>query len=133
MFAVSIALALSVITKAENTMLLFGHLTHAEVEKEIENCNSFLEIFYQDSYMIKLKHRQRLADVSLSNDEQSYRQTLNQRPPARSGNNSEMELREASAGQSMARISVNRIEYMEKELHLRTEGELILSQTEQDN
>lgn len=130
---VATLLALSVITKADSTMLLFGHLTRGEVEKEIDNCNSFLEVFYQDSYMIKLKQRQRLSDVSLSNDEQSYRQPSATRPALRSANNSEMELRDASASPSMARFSVNRIEYMEKELHLRTEGELILSQTEQDN
>lgn len=47
--------ALSVVSAVDRTLLLFGFMTRAEVEKEMENCNSFLDIFYQDSYLIKLK------------------------------------------------------------------------------
>ncbi len=56
-FLVIVLLALSVVTTTDNTMLLFGHMTHAEVNREADNCHSFLEVFYRDSYMIKLKSR----------------------------------------------------------------------------
>ena len=47
-------------------MLLFGYLTRHEIEKEMDNCNSFLDLFYQDSYMIKLKQRQKSGDCNTS-------------------------------------------------------------------
>ena len=48
-------------------MLLFGYLTKHEIEREIDNCNSFLDVFYQDSYMIKLKKRQKVDFMTSSN------------------------------------------------------------------
>jgi len=71
-FLVAIILAISVVTTTDMIMLMFGHMTHYEVDKEIENCNCFLEVFYQDSYMIRLKNRQKMRETaninSYSND-----------------------------------------------------------------
>lgn len=60
--AIVIPLWVSVLKSIEQTILLFGHMSRSEIDKEIENCNSFLEIFYQDSYLVRLKRKQQIKD-----------------------------------------------------------------------
>ncbi len=66
------------------------------------------------------------------NDDQTLQQShSNSRSVIRSMKTGELDFKELSA--NAAKASVSRIEFLEKELHLRTEGELMLSQTEQEN
>jgi hypothetical protein len=58
MFVVAIVVGVSVVNSIQNTIMLFGHIGRYEIDREVENCNSFLEIFYQDSYLVGLKRRQ---------------------------------------------------------------------------
>lgn len=62
-----IPLTLSLLNTINETIMLFGHMSRHEIEKEIDNCNSFLEIFYQDSYLIWLKKKQKIKDILLAN------------------------------------------------------------------
>ena len=51
-------LAMVMVSLIEGTMIILGHLTGPEIDKEIENCNSFLQVFYKDSYLVHLKNKQ---------------------------------------------------------------------------
>lgn len=64
---VVLPLSLSLLTTIDQTILLFGLMSRQEIEREIENCNSFLDIFYQDSYLIWLKKKQRMKEHVLVN------------------------------------------------------------------
>ncbi len=129
---VSMFLALSVVSTTDGTLLLFGYMRKEEIEKEVVNCQNFLEIFYQDSYIIKLKQRQLIKETNMFEDptlRNSMKSGLSS--PGLLGS-SRMELHDPPS-RNTVNFSINRIEYLEKELHLRTDGELMLSQSEQDN
>jgi hypothetical protein len=134
---VVLPLSLSLLATIDQTILLFGLMSRHEIEREIENCNSFLDIFYQDSYLIWLKKKQRMKEHVLINpfiaDELHLRS--NEKGggtiKAISSNASEAELapRDTPTHHSIVKASLNKIEFLEKELHLRTEAEIMVSQT----
>jgi hypothetical protein len=41
------------------TVMLFGYMNAMEIEKEVNNCRLFLEIFFKDSYTVKLTFKKK--------------------------------------------------------------------------
>jgi hypothetical protein len=130
-FVVAIALGVSVVNNSDRTMLLFGHLSRQEVEREIVNCSSFLEIFYRDSYMIKLKNRQKNKDQYVGQFDIGEEVNLKKGQPVATTRS----IKTCSFNyDSSPQASVSKIEFLEKELQLRTEAELVVGgESEADN
>lgn len=135
--AIIMKLAFSVINLAEGTLRLFGHMTHAEVTFEMKNCNSFIDVFFSDSYMTRLKKR--IARPEGLQDETDFEETcfikrwsthkvksikMNE---TLNLDETDMELK----GHSCAKLTLSRIEFMEKEVDEKTEHD-IFDQTEGD-
>jgi hypothetical protein len=46
------------------TVMLFGCMSSLEIEKEVTNCKVFLEIFFKESYSVKLSTKKNNNELS---------------------------------------------------------------------
>ncbi len=47
--------------------MLFGYMNALEIEKEVTNCKVFLEIFFKDSYSVKLSTKKKNIETMKHN------------------------------------------------------------------